>query len=134
MLQYYQFVLQIFSFILQSFTILILLPNLSTILIMTILFQSREVEVKKSESLPLQLHSSEDQLSFCEECSIKFEEEARFLRCRNNNGSVNTAVLPAWLQQYKKENQNSHNVSCIYNTKINSCLLPHFLLLRAVYV
>ncbi|WZY84871.1 hypothetical protein YC2023_031255 [Brassica napus] len=75
------------------------------------LVSEREVEVKKSESLPLQLHSSEDQLSFCEECSIKFEEEARFLRCRNNNGSVNTAVLPAWLQQYKKENQNSHNDS-----------------------
>ncbi|CDY29085.1 BnaC07g32910D [Brassica napus] len=75
------------------------------------LVPERELEVKKSESLPLQLHSSEDQLSFCEECSVKFEEEARFLRCRNNNSNVNTVVLPAWLQQYKKENQNSRNDS-----------------------
>ncbi|KAL0738244.1 hypothetical protein Bca4012_014454 [Brassica carinata] len=75
------------------------------------LVSERELEVKKSESLPLHLHSSEDQLSFCEECSVKFEEEARFLRCKNNNSNVNTAVLPAWLQQYKKENQNSHNDS-----------------------
>ena len=97
---------------------------------MTFLLQSRELEVKKSESLPLQLHSSEDQLSFCEECSVKFEEEARFLRCRNNNSNVNTVVLPAWLQQYKKENQNSRNVS-FNNTKINSFFPSHFLLLRA---
>ncbi|KAJ0231185.1 Protein SMAX1-LIKE 3 [Hirschfeldia incana] len=75
------------------------------------LVSEREFEVKKSESLPLRLSSSADQLSFCEECSVKFEEEARFLRCRNDNSNVNTAVLPAWLQQYKKENQNSLNDS-----------------------
>ncbi|KAF8082790.1 hypothetical protein N665_0808s0026 [Sinapis alba] len=86
------------------------IPTTSSSLRLSLVSQ-RELEVKKSECLPLQLHSSEDQLSFCEECSVKFEEEARFLRCKNNNSNVNTAVLPAWLQQYKKENQNSHNDS-----------------------
>ncbi|CAH2064309.1 unnamed protein product [Thlaspi arvense] len=72
------------------------------------LVSESEREVKKSENLPLQ-HPLEEQLSFCEECSVKFEAEARFLQCSSNSDSnVTTAVLPAWLQQYKKENQNSH--------------------------
>ncbi|CAH8388234.1 unnamed protein product [Eruca vesicaria subsp. sativa] len=75
------------------------------------LVSERELEVKNTEKLPLQLHSLEKQLSFCEECSVKFEAEARFLQCRNNESNVNTASLPAWLQQYKKENQSSHNDS-----------------------
>ncbi|CAN6837844.1 unnamed protein product [Brassica oleracea] len=73
------------------------------------LVSESEVEVKKSENLPVQLHSLEMQLSFCEECSTKFEAEARFLQCSNSN--VTTAALPTWLQQYKKENQSSHNDS-----------------------
>ncbi|KAJ0245624.1 Protein SMAX1-LIKE 3 [Hirschfeldia incana] len=73
------------------------------------LVSESEVEVKKLENSPLHLHPLEEQLNFCEECSTKFEAEARFLQCRNNN--VTTAPLPAWLQQYKKENQSSHNDS-----------------------
>uniref|UniRef100_A0A1J3JYR6 Chaperone protein ClpB1 n=1 Tax=Noccaea caerulescens TaxID=107243 RepID=A0A1J3JYR6_NOCCA len=67
------------------------------------LLSESEREVKKSENV------SSEKLSFCEECSVKFEAEARFLKCSNSN--VATAALPAWLQQYKKENQNSHSDS-----------------------
>ncbi|XP_010515714.1 PREDICTED: protein SMAX1-LIKE 3-like [Camelina sativa] len=74
------------------------------------LVSDSEVEVKKSENVTLQLQPS-DQLSFCEECSVKFEVEARFLKCSNSNSNVTTAALPAWLQQYKKENQNSNTDS-----------------------
>ncbi|KAG2325838.1 hypothetical protein Bca4012_040446 [Brassica carinata] len=73
------------------------------------LVSESEVEVKKSENFPIQLPPFEEQLSFCEECSAKFEAEARFLQRSNSN--VATAALPAWLQQYKKENQNSHSDS-----------------------
>ncbi|XP_018477613.2 protein SMAX1-LIKE 3 isoform X2 [Raphanus sativus] len=76
---------------------------------LSLVSESEVVEVKKSENSPLQLHSLEEQLSFCEECSTKFEAEARFLQCSNSH--VTTAALPAWLQQYKKENQSSHNDS-----------------------
>ncbi|CAN7057776.1 unnamed protein product [Brassica rapa subsp. trilocularis] len=70
-----------------------------------------EVEVKKLENSPFQLHPLGEQLSFCEECSPKFEAEARFLQCSNSKSNVTIAALPAWLQQYKKENQSSHNDS-----------------------
>ncbi|ESQ45252.1 hypothetical protein EUTSA_v10010129mg [Eutrema salsugineum] len=69
------------------------------------LVSESELEVKKSENLPLQLHPLKEQLSFCEECSVKFEAEARFLQCSNSN--VTVAALPAWLQQYKNENKKS---------------------------
>ncbi|EOA23505.1 hypothetical protein CARUB_v10016695mg [Capsella rubella] len=74
------------------------------------LVSDSEVEVKKSENVSLQLQPSV-QLSFCEECSVKFEAEARLLKCSNSNSNVTTAALPAWLQQYKKENQNSNTDS-----------------------
>ncbi|CAN7060697.1 unnamed protein product [Brassica oleracea var. botrytis] len=73
------------------------------------LVSDSELEVKESENLPLQLHGLEEQLNLCEECSVKFEAEARFLQCNNSN--VTSPGLPAWLQQYKKDNQNSHTDS-----------------------
>ncbi|KFK34496.1 hypothetical protein AALP_AA5G153100 [Arabis alpina] len=71
------------------------------------LLSESELEVKKAENVLLQ--PLEEHLSCCEECSDKFKEEARFLQCSNTN--VTVAALPAWLQQYKKENQNSHTDS-----------------------
>ncbi|CAH8308606.1 unnamed protein product [Eruca vesicaria subsp. sativa] len=84
------------------------IPATSSSLRLSLVSES-EVEVKKLGNTPLQLHPLEEQLSFCEECSTKFEAEARFLQCSNSN--VINSALPAWLQQYKKENQSSHNDS-----------------------
>ncbi|AEE78951.1 putative protein [Arabidopsis thaliana] len=84
------------------------IPATSNSLRLSLVSES-ELEVKKSENVSLQLQQSSDQLSFCEECSVKFESEARFLKSSNSN--VTTVALPAWLQQYKKENQNSHTDS-----------------------
>ncbi|KAL0714236.1 hypothetical protein Bca4012_021215 [Brassica carinata] len=75
---------------------------------LSLVFDS-ELEVKESENLPIQLHGLEEQLNLCDECSVKYEAEARFMQCSNSN--VTSTGLPAWLQQYKKENQHSHNDS-----------------------
>ncbi|KAG7565415.1 Clp N-terminal domain superfamily [Arabidopsis suecica] len=81
------------------------IPATSNSLRLSLVSES-ELEVKKSGNVSLQ---QSDQFSFCEECSVKFESEARFLKCSNSN--VTNATLPAWLQQYKKESQNSHTDS-----------------------
>uniref|UniRef100_A0A0D3DSJ2 Clp R domain-containing protein n=1 Tax=Brassica oleracea var. oleracea TaxID=109376 RepID=A0A0D3DSJ2_BRAOL len=82
------------------------------------LVSDSELEVKESENLPLQLHGLEEQLNLCEECSVKFEAEARFLQCNNSN--VTSPGLPAWLQQYKKDNQNSHTNPSIETLTLSS--------------
>ncbi|KAG5385938.1 hypothetical protein IGI04_037408 [Brassica rapa subsp. trilocularis] len=84
------------------------IPTTSSSLRLSLVSDS-ELEVKESENLPLQLHGLEEQINLCEECSVKFEAEARFLQCNNSN--VTSPGLPAWLQQYKKDNQNSHTDS-----------------------
>ncbi|CAN7094786.1 unnamed protein product [Brassica rapa subsp. narinosa] len=84
------------------------IPTTSSSLRLSLVSDS-ELEVKESENLPLQLHGLEEQLNLCEECSVKFEAEARFLQC--NNKIVTSPGLPAWLQQHKKDNQNSHTDS-----------------------
>ncbi|KAL6141708.1 hypothetical protein ACLB2K_059996 [Fragaria x ananassa] len=46
------------------------------------------------------------QLTCCDECSAKFEEEAQSLRSSSIcNSESTTSSLPAWLQQYKNENK-----------------------------
>lgn len=57
------------------------------------------------------------QLTCCDECSAKFEEEAQSLRSSSIcNSESTTSSLPAWLQQYKNENKglntttNNHQV------------------------
>ncbi|CAN8278960.1 unnamed protein product [Cochlearia groenlandica] len=81
------------------------IPGTSSNLRLSLLSES-DLKVKKSNNLP---HSLEEKLSFCEECSIKFEAEARLLKINNNN--ITNVALPAWLEKYKKENQNMHNGS-----------------------
>ncbi|EEF29832.1 conserved hypothetical protein [Ricinus communis] len=52
----------------------------------------------------------EKQLTCCVDCTSKFENEARSLQSSTSNSdSTTTSTLPAWLQQYKNENQGVNN-------------------------
>ncbi|XP_050381253.1 protein SMAX1-LIKE 3 [Argentina anserina] len=76
------------------------------------------------------------QLTCCDECSAKFEEEAQSLRSSSIcNSESTTSSLPAWLQQYKNQNkgidttsdnhQNSVSVSDICKKWNSICKAIH---------
>ncbi|KAK1562001.1 hypothetical protein Q3G72_004674 [Acer saccharum] len=76
--------------------------------------QSQSTSNKRADQngstwLPLENGDQEKQLmSFCGDCSAKFEAEARNLQnstSSSNTDSTTTSRLPAWLQQYKDENK-----------------------------
>ncbi|WCJ34207.1 Double Clp-N motif-containing P-loop nucleoside triphosphate hydrolases superfamily protein [Euphorbia peplus] len=51
----------------------------------------------------------QNQLNCCVECRAKFEVEARNLQTSTSNSDSTTSTLPAWLRQYKNENNLANN-------------------------